>query len=123
MPWQMEKIHFPASSNPRTIFKSFASFRKYSERTAAEQEDRCVVLHFHFREGRVGFESVAWAFDVSVPTGFEIVNHEMETAFRWRGDDWRVACFFESMHGVERFVTFTRVARNNENFIGHWKSA
>src|SRR6185437_8947373 len=84
--------------------------------SAAHDQDGVEILGAGFGDGEVGGTAVAGLFDVGIPAWLEIVDDEVDTAFRWRGDQGLMAFFAEAMEGVEGFVGFAAVSGDDENF-------
>jgi hypothetical protein len=84
-------------------------------RAAAYEQDGPIVGHIGFVEGDLGVQTVACALDVGVPTGLEIVHHEMQTALARRGDDRLMTGFLEAVDGVEGFVALAAVAGDDQD--------
>lgn len=89
-------------------------------RASAENQHGLVVPHVHIGECQMGLDAVSRAFDVGVPAGLEIVHHQVQAALAGSGYDGPVAGFEEAMIGVEGFVAFTRIAREDED---SWRSS
>ena len=82
----------------------------------AQQKDGSVVLARDLVEGEVGFQAVAAAFDVGVPTGLEIVHDQVQAAAGGGGHDGLPTFFLEAVDGVQGFVGLAAIAGDDEDF-------
>lgn len=88
-------------------------------RASADEEDGIEAIGAGLGDGEIGGEAVAWAFDVGIPAGFEVVHDEVETPHGGSGDDGFIARLLEAVDGIEGFVGFAGVTGDNENASGH----
>src|SRR5438270_9057190 len=63
----------------------------------ANQQHGFVVGYVYTSEVDVRVKAIAGAFDVGVPSGFEIVHYKMEAAYGGRGDYRVPTCFAKAM--------------------------
>jgi hypothetical protein len=86
-------------------------------RASADAEHGRVVLHLHLVEGDVGDDLIAGALLVGVPTGFEVVDHQVKALPGLRGDDGVVTGFHEPVLGVQHLVGLAAVSGDDENLL------
>src|SRR5260370_7334768 len=82
----------------------------------AQQQDGLVVLDAHLVEANVGFEPIAPAFNIGIPTGLESVHHQVQAAAGGCGQNGLPAFLLEAVDGVESFVGFAAIAGYDEDF-------
>ena len=112
----MAKIHLPARSKPRSDLEQRIVVAQVLGSAPAQQQDGFVVLDADLVESNVGFEPIAPAFNIGVPTGLEIVHHQVQAAAGGCGHDGLPAFLLEAVDGVESFVGFAAIAGDDEDF-------